>query len=209
MNDLIAGELRIQDESRYPHLDLIYWKNFLSPDEASSMFHELKATVAWQSVSVKIFGRSRLQPRLTAWVADPSILYTYSGLTLPWNGWTPSLLDVKKRVEQRSQTSFNSVLINYYRDGNDSMGWHQDNEKELGVHPVIASLSMGGERLFKMKHVDVEEKSTIDFRLASGDLLVMRGDTQNFWKHSIPKTHKQVGERINLTWRTIFKHPSA
>lgn len=206
MNFIGSKIIQIADSSRYPDLSLIYIKEFLNAKESLKLFQLLKDGTEWQSAYVTIYGKKYLQPRLSAWIADPSVQYTYSGLTLPRNDWTTGLLDLKKRISDLivdEKTRFNSVLLNYYRNGNDSMGWHQDNEKVLGVYPVIASVSLGCERVFKMKHINSERKTVINFNLSAGDLLLMKGATQEFWSHSLPKTSKPAGGRINLTFRHI------
>lgn len=193
----------ICNHPEYPDLDIVYIKNYIDEAHAGHLFEDLKKERFWESAEVKIFGRLRPQPRLSAWVADESVLYTYSGLTLPRNDWIGPLRVLKNALEHDFKNPFNSVLLNYYRNGNDSMGWHQDNEQVLGVYPVIASVSLGSERIFKMKHIDSERKSDIHFNLSAGDLLLMKGATQEFWRHSLPKTSKPAGERINLTFRQI------
>ena len=128
--------------------------------------------------------------------------YTYSGTQLTTHPWNPTLLDLKKQIEPLSKTAFNSVLLNWYRDGLDSMGWHADNEKELGRNPVIASLNLGASRRFLLrKNEDHTQK--MEFLLGHGDLLIMRGETQHFWQHHVPKQKKVLKNRINLTFRTI------
>jgi alkylated DNA repair dioxygenase AlkB len=146
-------------------------------------------------------GRGRPFPRLTAWFADDGLVYRYSGVTHEGTGWLPELLDVKQRVEAASGASFNSLLLNLYRDGRDSIGFHTDAEPELGLKPVVASVSLGAVRQFILKHKKTGEK--LDFRLAHGSLLVMAGSCQHHWLHGVPKTDAVVGERINLTFREI------
>lgn len=193
----------ISGHPAYPDLDVVYIKNYIDEARADSIFQELKNADFWEAAQVKIFGKLRFQPRLSAWVADQDVSYTYSGLTLPRNDWTHSLAELKFSLESDFKNKFNSVLLNYYRNWSDSMGWHQDNEKVLGVYPVIVSVSLGSERVFKMKHIDSERKTVIHFNLSAGDLLLMKGATQEFWRHSLPKTSKPAGERINLTFRQI------
>ena len=148
-----------------------------------------------------MYGKELPFPRLTAWYGDQDQTYTFSGITLQPHPWTPELLEIKKKLESRAGTSFNSVLLNRYRDGKDSISWHQDNEKELGKNPIIASVNFGATRTFQLRHIHTGEK--ISIQLTHGSLVIMMGELQHFWKHQIPKTRKPVGERINLTFRTI------
>jgi alkylated DNA repair dioxygenase AlkB len=144
---------------------------------------------------------------LTAWYADTGLTYTYSGVTHAAIPWTPALAEVRRRVEEASGAPFNSVLLNYYRDGADSMGYHADDEEELGVNPVIASISLGAVRQFFLKHPKSGEKLKYD--LAHGSLLVMGGTCQHHWVHAVPKAKTALGERINLTFRKILTSTSA
>lgn len=176
---------------------LLYDAAFLTPVEIRTLFEYLLASVPWRQES----GRFGPMPRLTAWYADDAITYSYSGVTHVGLRWTTPLSELKTRLESLSGASFNSVLLNRYRDGQDSLGWHADNEKELGTDPVIASVSLGAVRCFRLKHL--QSRETIKFDLASGSLLVMAGTTQHHWHHSIAKTKQFIGERINLTYRWI------
>ncbi|MCW8331190.1 alpha-ketoglutarate-dependent dioxygenase AlkB [Photobacterium sp. SDRW27] len=179
----------------------LFWApDFISSRESQCYFHQLLAELDWRQETIRMFGRDVLQPRLQAWCGEA--VYTYSGLTMTPEPWTPTLLAIKSACEQVSKTSFNSVLANLYRDGRDYMGWHQDNEPELGAHPVIASVSLGEERRFVLKHLLRKQK--IEFNLKSGSLLIMAGMTQQFWSHSVPKTQRPKQARINLTFRTIL-----
>jgi alkylated DNA repair dioxygenase AlkB len=178
---------------------LFYNESFLDPEAADALFAELGSATAWkQEIS-----RGRPFPRLTAWYADAGLSYRYSGVTHHAIDWTPALLDIKSRVEQASGADFNSLLLNLYRDGKDSIGLHGDNEPELGTNPVVASVSLGAIRQFILKHKKAKEKLT--FRLAHGSLLVMGGTCQHHWLHGVPKTEQPVGERINLTFRNILR----
>jgi len=177
---------------------------FLSSEEESTLFSFLKEKIAWEQKYYKHFKTGELypQPRLTAWFADhANMAYSYSGITQVVQPWIPELKDLKHRIEKVTGAEYNSVLLNYYRDGNDSVGLHADNEKELGKNPNIASISLGFPRMFileqqsKSKPIGYEE-----YDVTPGSLLVMSGTTQHFWKHSIPKT-KNAGPRINLTYR--------
>ncbi|USP07278.1 alpha-ketoglutarate-dependent dioxygenase AlkB [Vibrio sp. LQ2] len=178
---------------------LLWVEHFLTPTQADHAFSVLTQELDWQQEAITLFGKSVLQPRLQAWYGDKA--YTYSGLTMPPNVWTPMLADLKQRCELLAGQAFNSVLANLYRDGQDSMGWHQDNEPELGQQPVIASLSLGETRRFVLRHLHSKEK--FELPLSHGSLLIMAGNTQHFWQHCVPKTVRTLEPRINLTFRLI------
>jgi alkylated DNA repair dioxygenase AlkB len=181
---------------------LLYDTAFLDKAAADAVFDWLRSHVSWgQEV-----GRGRPFPRLTAWYADAGLAYAYSGVTHHGSGWEPRLLDIKQRVEETSAAAFNSLLLNLYRDGRDSIGFHADAEPELGHNPVVASVSLGAERQFVLKHKKTGEK--LQFRLAHGSLLVMAGTCQHHWLHGVPKTGATVGQRINLTFRKILGRAS-
>lgn len=177
-------------------------KSFFSAEAADTLFRGIIETTSWRQDPIKIFGRSLLQPRLTAWMGDLGASYQYSGLSMTPTPWSPQLCEVKTTVEDRLQTTFNSALINYYRNGMDSMGWHRDNEPELGSAPVIASVSLGDSRLFKIRHY-FNKVLRIDLNLEHGDLLVMAGQMQAYWEHGVPKTRKPKQARINITLRAV------
>jgi alkylated DNA repair dioxygenase AlkB len=144
-------------------------------------------------------------PRLTAWYGEGEAYYTYSNIAMRPRFWTPLLSHIKRKIEKVAQVEFNSVLLNLYRDGKDSVSWHQDNEPELGKEPVIGSVSFGSTRCFQFRHKLRKDLRRFDIALTHGSLLIMRGTTQQFWQHQIPKTHKPVGQRVNLTFRIIHK----
>jgi len=184
-----------------------------SVEEAAALLATLRETLAWESRRLFIFGRWVDEPRRSAWYGDPSARYHYSGTRLEPLPWTPELERVRL-VAQRCAAAagagaggaaapFNTVLANLYRDGNDSMGAHSDDERELGVDPVIASLTLGAPRTFRMRHCATGQK--VEVALEPGSLLVMSGPMQHFWTHEIPKTKRPVGERINLTYRFIHR----
>ncbi|MCB0842995.1 MAG: alpha-ketoglutarate-dependent dioxygenase AlkB [Bacteroidetes bacterium] len=183
---------------------IYYYPDFYSPVESDTIFKELAEKIEWQQESIKIFGKKIPQPRLTAWYGDPGKTYTYSNLTWRPQSWIPELITIKEKVEKVARTRFNSVLLNYYRDGKDSMGWHSDDEPELGKNPVIASLSFGQKRAFHLKHRLDKTIPKVKLDLEHGSLLIMSGETQHFWQHQIPKTSRQVDGRINLTFRVIL-----
>ncbi|MGB0186930.1 MAG: alpha-ketoglutarate-dependent dioxygenase AlkB family protein [Flavobacteriaceae bacterium] len=179
-----------------------YDEHFLSHNEASTYFDVLRKETDWQQDRIKVFGKEYDQPRLTALFANNKNPYTYSNITMHPTPFSPVLLEIKSKIEKKLDQTFTTCLLNLYRNGQDSNGWHADNEKELGKNPVIASVSLGAERLFHMKH-RTDKTQKLKLNLAHGSLLVMSGSTQHHWLHQIPKTKKNVGERINLTFRII------
>jgi len=181
--------------------ELYLIKQFYSLPESDRLFALLQAELVWQEEAIFIYGRWVKVPRLMCWHGDKDAWYRYSGVSHQPLPWTPVLQAIRERMERQCQCSFNSVLANLYRNGADSMGCHADNEKELGLNPVIASLSLGDERLFKLHHKQSKEKR--DIVLGHGDLLVMAGTLQYHWTHSVPKTKKLKKPRINLTFRKI------
>jgi|SRR5262245_14728255 len=186
---------------RMPILDrglLLYDPAFIPPAEADALFAHLRDSVPWKQEGT----HGRKFPRLTAWYADPGRTYRYSGVTHIPLPWTPALLAVKVRAEAAAGSNWDSLLLNFYRDGNDSIGFHADDEPELGTNPVIGSISLGAERRFVLKHPASGEM--LEFMLPHGSLLVMGGTSQHHWKHGVPKTKKPVGPRINLTLRRII-----
>ncbi|WP_072671026.1 alpha-ketoglutarate-dependent dioxygenase AlkB family protein [Vibrio injensis] len=179
---------------------LLWIPNFLSLEQADNAYKRLSLELNWQQQAIMMFGKPIMQPRLHAWYGEKA--YRYSGLSLAPQSWAPALLPLKAQCERVADQPFNSVLANLYRHGQDSMGWHQDNEPELGHQPVIASLSLGATRRFALRHIQSKEKLT--FELSHGSLLVMAGDTQHCWQHTIPKTRQACQPRINLTFRQII-----
>ncbi len=172
----------------------------VAPEE---LLQELSTQTPWRQESVRIAGRVHPQPRLTAWYGEPGSAYTYSGLTLQPLPWTARLAQLRRIIESLCSHRFNSVLLNHYRDEHDSMGLHSDDEPELGPAPVIASLSLGAERVFMMKHRRRKDVPPLRMRLPTGSLLVMRGATQANWRHGVPKEKNPCGPRINLTFRRV------
>jgi alkylated DNA repair dioxygenase AlkB len=181
-----------------PNTNIQLYSDFVDKKDCFAL---LEKEVDWLEKEIILFGKKIMQPRLVSFYGDQNVSYKYSGQTINALPWISLLRGLKEKVELASNTSFNSCLLNYYRDGNDSMGWHQDNEKELGENPIIASVSFGGQRVFKLKHIDLEIKK--DIVLTNGSLLIMAGSTQHFYKHAILKTKKSVLPRINLTFRQI------
>lgn len=170
--------------------------------KAETLYDQLYQDIPWESHQVRVFNKWYDQPRLTAVYADAQVNYGYSGLKMNSQGWTDSLLQIKTDVEEVTGKRYNLCLCNLYRDGNDSNGWHADDEKVLGTNPVIASVSLGATRRFKLKHKQ-DPTQKLDLDLESGSLLYMAGETQHTYKHQIPKTARKVEPRINLTFRYV------
>jgi alkylated DNA repair dioxygenase AlkB len=198
MNSLFPQEKIVFD---LPDAEIEYYPDFFSSAKANELFQLLQTEVPWQQDSISVFGKTHPQPRLTALYGNEGKPYGYSGIIMQPHPWSPLTVFIKEEVEKACPESFTTVLLNNYRDGKDSNGWHADNEKELGRDPVIASVSFGAERSFQLKHNSLDIKQSIMLR--HGSLLVMKGKTQHFWKHQIPKTAKSIGTRINLTFRII------
>lgn len=184
------------------HGETRYFNEFFLKDEADLFFLKLKNQIEWRQEPIKLFGKTIMQPRLTALYGNPEIPYGYSGIIMQPFPWTDFLTEMKFRIEEKVQESFTHVLLNYYRDGKDSMGWHRDNEAALGPNPTIASLSFGETREFQIRNY-FEKKLKLKLALDHGSLLVMSGSSQHHWEHQIPKTSKTLGPRINLTFRKI------
>jgi alkylated DNA repair dioxygenase AlkB len=178
------------------------WPGAFAPSEAGSLFDELRGQVRWQQEQVLIFGQRRLVPRLVAWHGDAGASYVYSGTEHHPEPWTPALERIRDRVSALTGAGFNAVLLNLYRDGRDGMGWHADDEPELGRNPVIASVSLGATRRFCLRHRR-RKGLKLDLPLPHGSLLCMSGATQHHWLHALPKTRLPVAERINLTFRLV------
>jgi alkylated DNA repair dioxygenase AlkB len=190
-----------------PNATITLIRNIWTLDERWQFFHALRHKTPWEQNHINIHGQRIAIPRLEAWYGDLGCTYTYSDVSHHPLPWTDLLTILRRWIEYLTEASFNSVLLNLYRSGNDSISYHSDNEPELGENPVIASLSLGATRKFKMKPSvsHLSEIPPFDIDLQDGDLFVMAGQTQTYWNHSVPKTRKQVEERINLTWR--FIHP--
>lgn len=185
-----------------PDAEIIYYPQFFDKEQADIIFDALTTEIPWQQDEIRVYGKTYPQPRLTALFGNEGKPYKYSNITMQPHLWNLLLQKLKTKIETIAHTTFTTVLLNQYRDGKDSNGWHADNEKELGINPVIASLSFGAERTFQLKHNTLKDqkKSII---LQHGSLLLMKGTTQHFWKHQIPKTAKPIDPRVNLTFRVI------
>jgi alkylated DNA repair dioxygenase AlkB len=189
-------------ELQLPNAELIYYPEYFGIEEADQYFNELLQQTNWKQDDIKVFGKTYQQPRLTALYGDSGKPYSYSNITMYPEIFTPLLKKIKSKIEQESGHRFNTVLLNLYRDGQDSNGWHADNEKELGKNPVIASVSFGETRPFHFKHRTIKtERHKLD--LTHGSLLIMKSEMQHYWLHQIAKTKKPVSPRINLTFRYI------
>ena len=186
-----------------PRAELLFDPVFLPAAEATALLAQLTAEVAWEQRAIRLFGQEIPQPRLTAWYGDPDARYTYSGLAWEPRPWTAALRALRQRVEAATGARFNSVLLNQYRDGRDSMGWHADDEPELGPAPAIASLSLGATRRFRLRARPGPRPAPLSLDLPGGSLLLMRGPTQQHWQHALPKTSRPVGPRLNLTFRWV------
>ncbi len=182
--------------------EAFYLPSFFDKLESDSYFSFLKSNINWQQRSIKIFGKMIIEPRQTAFYGDAGKSYKYSGLNLNPEMWNETLIIIRNRITECADIKITSVLLNYYRNGKDSMGWHRDNEPELGLEPMIASISLGANRKFYFRH-RLKKKEKVSIILEHGSLLLMKGKTQHLWEHSIPKSLKEQGERINLTFRRI------
>ena len=187
----------------FPGARLRYFESFFSRKETENFFNQLLEETKWKQDVITVYGKTYPQPRLTALYAINTLPYKYSGINMYPLPMSPLLSQIQERINKVCNSKFTSVLLNQYRDGKDSNGWHSDNEKELGKHPIIASLSFGAERFFYLKHRKQKELR-LKILLKSGSLLIMEGETQSNWLHQIAKTRRPVGKRINLTFRKII-----
>jgi alkylated DNA repair dioxygenase AlkB len=185
--------------------ELYLIEGFYQENNAQDLFDVLLDRLDWQEERIFVYGRWLKVPRLMCWYGDEGALYQYSGVNHQPLPWIEPLLSIKHKIESHWHCSFNSVMANLYRNGSDSMGRHADDEKELGQDPLIASLSLGEQRILKFRHQKTKE--VLDVILNHGDLLLMAGDIQHNWQHELPKTKKQKAERINLTFRKILFNP--
>ena len=181
--------------------EYIYYPNFLDFNTANLYLESFKNKIEWKQESMNMYGKQVLFPRLTAWYGENDKPYSFSGIKLNPTSWSKELIEIKNLIEPACNVEFNSVLLNLYRDGNDSISWHTDAEKELGKNPLIASVNFGAERKFQIRHNETHE--THDIILKHGSLLIMKGELQHFWKHQVPKQKTVLKERINLTFRII------
>lgn len=203
-SDLIGGTWQ---HLPLPDADVHYAPAWLAPDEADALLQRLLDEIPWERHRLRMFGREVDAPRLSCWIGDPGTTYVYSRSRFEPGPWTPSLLSLRERLELACEARFNSVLANLYRHGEDSMGWHSDDEPELGSQPVIASLSLGTERRFRFRRKVPRGTSAppVGLTLSHGSLLCMAGDTQRCYQHDLPKSTGIIGPRINLTFRLIHR----
>lgn len=193
------------DESiEAPGLDVVLVRGAVDTEVADAAFCALRDEIPWRQEHLRMFGSVIPVPRLEAWIADDGLEYTYSGIAHEPQPWTPTVLEMRAVCARLADTSFNSVLCNLYRHGDDGVDWHADDEREFGRRPVIASVSLGATRRFDFRRVD-DHAVRVGVDLHHGDVVIMRGTTQELWRHRIPKTRRPVGERINLTFRTVVR----
>lgn len=179
-----------------------YDPHLLAQDAADLAFRTLLQEIDWHHEPITMFGKRVMQPRLTALYGDPNITYRYSGTTMQPRPWTPTVRAIRELCERVTETTFTTVLLNLYRNGHDSMGWHRDNERSLGTEPIIASVSLGATRLFQCKH-RTDRTLRLSLPLEHGSLVVMQGAMQEHWYHQVSKEPKVLEPRINLTFRRI------
>jgi alkylated DNA repair dioxygenase AlkB len=183
--------------------EVYYFPEVFNQEQNTDYFRKLHSEIKWRHEPIKIFGKEVMQPRLTAWYGDIDKPYEYSGLTMDANQWTSLLLEIKAVADDYANAISTSALLNLYRDGDDGVGWHRDNEKVLGTVPVIASLTFGTKRKFQFRKY-LNKKEIINIDLEPGSILIMKGPTQKHWEHRIPKSKKVDGARINITFRTVI-----
>ena len=183
-----------------PDAELWFEPGFLDATEASACFERLRTQLPWRQEEIQMFGKVHPVPRLSCWLGDEGRAYTYSGIRHEPVPWGPAE-SLRRRIEAHTACGFNSALANLYRSGADTVGWHADDEAELGRRPVIASLSLGGTRRFVLRHKETRQK--VEIELSAGSLLFMAGETQMWWEHCVPRTKRPVAPRINLTLRQV------
>ena len=192
------------EQINLPDADILYWPYFFEAAKANELLQSLIQSIPWKQNTIRFYGKESLVPRLESWHGEPGINYSYSGIKMEAKPWNSDLLFIKRAIETASKTTYNSVLINYYRDGKDRVAWHSDDEKELGKNPVIGSISLGAERKFKLRHKQYKQNGyKHEIVLKNGSFLLMRGETQHNWLHEIPRTALPISSRVNLTFRVI------
>ena len=199
--DLFQEKNTTQELIKINNGEYLFIPNFFNKNESDFYLKTLLEIIDWKQEEMNMYGKNIKFPRLTSWYGDNDKPYSFSGITLNPNNWINELIDIKNKIEPKCNTEFNSVLLNLYRNGNDSISWHTDAEKELGQNPVIASVNFGATRKFQLRHKNTKEK--IEINLTHGSLLIMKGELQHFWQHQVPKTKQKVDKRINLTFRKI------
>jgi alkylated DNA repair dioxygenase AlkB len=183
--------------------EIEFYPNFFDLETSNNYFKTLFDEIDWKQEKMNMYGKEIPFPRLTAWYGDQDKPYSFSGITLQPEPWTSELKEIVTKLQDVSNHTFNSVLLNRYRDGNDSISWHTDAEKELGLNPMIASVNFGASRKFQLRHMD-DKTLKEEIILSHGSLLIMSGSLQHYWQHQLPKTKAKIGERINLTFRKII-----
>ena len=204
MSDLFSASTSLEQISIIDG-ELAFAHQFYSSEVAKELYASLLAETPWRQDLITVWGKTYLQPRLTAWYGDVASSYNYSGIALAPQPWTATLLKIKTEIEALTMYRYNSVLLNLYRDQQDSVGWHSDNELELGHKPAIASVSFGESRIFKLRHKSKPEQKTRNIELSSGSVLFMAGSLQQHWEHAVLKETRLHHPRINLTFRKIQK----
>ena len=189
------------EKQKIAETNIFLYRRFYSSQETLEVMKELREEIEWKEVKIKVFGKEYLSPRLSAWYGEKS--YKYSGYKWDQKPWPQSIIRIKKNIEKLTLLKFNGVLANLYRSGQDSMGWHSDDEKELGSDPIIASIVFGSTRRFLLRDKNIKNRKK-EIKFEDGDLMLMGNGVQKNCKHSIPKTAKNVGERVNLTFRLIY-----
>ena len=181
--------------------EYIFLPGFFNQSESDHYFKVLREMVEWKQESMSLYGKRIPFPRLIAWYGNDDKPFSFSGITLQTSPWTKEMLEIKDRIEPQAKVTFNSVLLNLYRSGRDSVSWHTDSEPELGKNPIIGSVSFGATRKFQLRNIQTKEK--VELHLTPGSLLIMQGALQHHWQHQVPKTSMNIGERINLTFRVM------
>lgn len=202
-NQTLPEVLCMPDGKSMSDGEVVIYHNFFNKLESDQFFQELLSEIKWRQDKIKLYGKEINLPRLTAWYGDYGKSYTYSGIPMHPDAWIPTLRSIKIRIEDVVEVNFNSVLLNFYRSEKDSVSWHSDDEPELGKNPIIASVSFGEARRFQFRHKLNKNLEKTSITLTHGSLLIMKGSTQHFWQHQIPKASKSLSERINLTFRII------
>jgi alkylated DNA repair dioxygenase AlkB len=185
-----------------PGADIVLHQQVWSPERGNQLCNQLVQEIEWRQDKISMFGQVHDVPRLNAWYGDPDCSYAWSGIRMHPFAWTPTLQQIREQVNSLAAVQFNSALLNLYRDGNDKVDWHADDEQVLGLTPVIASASFGASRKFRLRRKDRSLKAT-DIVLDSGDVLIMRGSTQQLWEHEVPRSKKVKEPRVNLTFRKV------
>lgn len=208
MQQSLFNNRQIVLEGKSPPVALLSYEADFLLAEADQLFAELRAGLQWRQDRIRVYGKEHLIPRLNAWYADPGLRYCYSGLTLRPLAWTAPLSHIRARIREHCGIDFNSVLANYYRDGQDSVGWHSDDEPELGPQPVVASVSFGAVRRFDLRSKQRDERGQrchYSLELGHGSLLMMHAGVQEHWQHCVARSRKVLKPRINLSFRQCFE----